>query len=1107
MAFGNQHKRHAGAGTIARSSSADRRRLAFEPLEDRRLLAVFTVDNLSDSGPGSLREAITQANVTDAADVIEFSVTGTIDIASQLPTITRSLTINGPGADLLTIDAGGGATSAPGDGYSILLINSGTPAPINVTLRGLTLTGGDAVNNFEAGAIRNFEKLTVIDSYLTGNISSDGDGGAIVNQVNGSLKVIGSTIANNTADRWGGGISNLGSLSLVNSTISGNTAALGGGIYNRADLGTVTITSSTITGNSANLAGGMRALGTEHVISSIIAGNSAPSGPNLQGGLETNANNLIDIDPLIGPLADNGGTTPTHALLPGSPALDAGAFPAPVHVYELNNSFADANGGPSLVPNGGTLTATGYDFQPDQGLNLSGALIDSADYTIEIDFSFDGYSGYQSIINFKNLGTDNGLYSLGNALAFWNNGLAEQSPAIFTANTTYNLVLSRDSATERFAVSVDGIELWSFVDSTQQTVFDGPNNIIQFFQDNGSEEQAGFVDRIAIYDGVVEVPPYDQRGAGFDRVVGGSVDIGAYEAQQLPTGNFNGDAIVDGTDFLAWQRGFGTVDATQADGNSDDDTDVDASDLAAWQVAYGEAGLEIVGGGQPHENVQPSLGLNYLIATQGIFPSNDLAFPQDGTPILGQVTLFAGNFEPQGWEFADGELLPIAQNQALFSIIGTTYGGNGTTNFALPDLRGRTTLGEGNGPGLTARLLGEMTGVETVTLTQSQLPNHSHSLPGPISPTDSTGNGVAHENMQPSLGMHYLISSVGLFPVRDGFGPFHGGYFGAVTTFAGDSFFTSSPSAPSLDGQLVNISTNPALFSILGTTYGGDGRVTFALPDLRGRSPLHDSNAVRLGQRVGTEKVALTTANLPSHDHELPGTEAASGTTGNGTAHENRQPSLALNYVINLQGDFPSPSGPFSSASIGAINVFAGNFAPQGSAFLDGQLLSIAQHQALFSILGTTYGGDGRTTFALPDLRGRTPVGMGQGAGLTNRNLGDPFGASTVSITVDEIPAHSHDVTPPPSVAQATALSADLVDAALATEWISPANKVADEVLQPTNLAEGNFPNRATWRSLATLSTRLPANPARSVEAISDVNEAEDAVWLAGELLERVFDA
>jgi microcystin-dependent protein len=105
------------------------------------------------------------------------------------------------------------------------------------------------------------------------------------------------------------------------------------------------------------------------------------------------------------------------------------------------------------------------------------------------------------------------------------------------------------------------------------------------------------------------------------------------------------------------------------------------------------------------------------------------------------------------------------------------------------------------------------------------------------------------------------------------------------------------------------------------------------------------------------------------------------------------QPYLGMNYIIALEGVFPSRSG--QNPYIGEIIMFAGNFAPRGWAFCDGQLLPIAQYQALFSLLGTNYGGDGRTTFGLPDLRGRVPVGIRTGTGLPDVRLGEQGGSAT----------------------------------------------------------------------------------------------------------------
>ena len=93
---------------------------------------------------------------------------------------------------------------------------------------------------------------------------------------------------------------------------------------------------------------------------------------------------------------------------------------------------------------------------------------------------------------------------------------------------------------------------------------------------------------------------------------------------------------------------------------------------------------------------------------------------------VGEIRMFGGNFAPTGWALCNGQLLPINQNQALFSLLGTQYGGDGRTNFALPNLQGRTAMDQGQGPGLTQRDMGEQSGAETVTLTQQQMPAHTH---------------------------------------------------------------------------------------------------------------------------------------------------------------------------------------------------------------------------------------------------------------------------------------------------------------------------------------------------------------------------------------------
>ena len=172
-------------------------------------------------------------------------------------------------------------------------------------------------------------------------------------------------------------------------------------------------------------------------------------------------------------------------------------------------------------------------------------------------------------------------------------------------------------------------------------------------------------------------------------------------------------------------------------------------------------------------------------------------------PFIAEIRIFAGNFAPRNWAFCDGQLLPVSQNTALFSLIGTTYGGDGRTTTALPDLQGKAPMHPGHGPGLTSRKLGEKLGAETVTLTEAQIPSHSHtaranssagnpgagpnqnnslgrSRGGDIYQSDTaanlidmateavstTGGTQAHENMQPFLTMNYIIALEGLYPSR-----------------------------------------------------------------------------------------------------------------------------------------------------------------------------------------------------------------------------------------------------------------------------------------------------------------------------------------------------
>jgi microcystin-dependent protein len=166
-------------------------------------------------------------------------------------------------------------------------------------------------------------------------------------------------------------------------------------------------------------------------------------------------------------------------------------------------------------------------------------------------------------------------------------------------------------------------------------------------------------------------------------------------------------------------------------------------------------------------------------------------------PYVGEIRLFAGNFAPAGWAFCNGQLLPISENETLFQLIGTTYGGDGQSTFAMPDLRGRVPIHQGTGAGLSPRIVGEMGGSESVALTINQISNHTHAFlastaPGTQSnPAGSVlgaspsvtlyleegptvnlnpaaiaplGGSQPHSNLQPFQCINYIISLFGIFP-------------------------------------------------------------------------------------------------------------------------------------------------------------------------------------------------------------------------------------------------------------------------------------------------------------------------------------------------------
>jgi CSLREA domain-containing protein len=287
--------------------------------------------NTNDAGPGSLRQAILDANANAGADTINFDTVGvfatpqTITLTSGQLEITDDLTISGTGADRLTI-AGSGAA------FRIFSVNS--PATV---ISGLLITGG---NDPEGAGIRNYGNLTLntctVDSNRGKNQSLQPEGGGIYNS--GTLTINSSTISRNRAYA-AAGVLNKGTLAVNNSTFFENVATFAGAVFSDQ---TLTINNSTISDNRAGTGGGIYTTGgTVTLLSTIVANNSAAHGNDIQGTVTGNyclvedpngasisgTNNITGVDPMLASPALNGGSTETIALLLGSPAIDKGKNP------------------------------------------------------------------------------------------------------------------------------------------------------------------------------------------------------------------------------------------------------------------------------------------------------------------------------------------------------------------------------------------------------------------------------------------------------------------------------------------------------------------------------------------------------------------------------------------------------------------------------------------------------------------------------------------------------------------------------------------------------------------------------------------------------------
>ena len=458
--------------------------------------------------------------------------------------------------------------------------------------------------------------------------------------------------------------------------------------------------------------------------------------------------------------------------------------------------------------------------------------------------------------------------------------------------------------------------------------------------------------------------------------------------------------------------------------------------LKAWAIVSGVLALSATsagaveftgttGGGARFSNMQPSLVLGEYVHTSnngGYYPTSfGNTFGDPG--YIGQIRTFGYSSVNYFASPAGGQILAInAGTSAAASILQNLYGGDNRTTFALPNLGGAIAVGAGTSAVGSAGIytVGDAFGQNFTTLAAAQMPAHDHDLPGGEQ-TGVAGGGAAIDNRQASLAITYGIVANGYYQQGGG----GGGFIGEIQAFAGNFVPNGLLAA---DGQLLRAADYPPLFSLIGLTYSreGDPSATFRLPDLTGRTAVGASSLsdathqlIAPGGQIGTNSVTLTEANLPSHTHT-----ADAGTTtaaaGNGQGFSTAQPSEGINYIINISaGVLPTRDREpvRDDYMLGEVTIYAGfaNRLPTGWALADGSLLSVADNQALYSLLGNTYGGD-KVMFALPDLRGRTVVGAGLRDGVAYVP-GQVLGSSSVQLATANLPAHAHSLADAPIAA------------------------------------------------------------------------------------------
>jgi microcystin-dependent protein len=355
-----------------------------------------------------------------------------------------------------------------------------------------------------------------------------------------------------------------------------------------------------------------------------------------------------------------------------------------------------------------------------------------------------------------------------------------------------------------------------------------------------------------------------------------------------------------------------------------------------------------IGLGEKKQGQIQAQGMSYYIAFDGAMPTVWGDIVQD-KPYIGQIMPYPSDLQPSGWLRADGSVLPVSEYPELFDVIGDTYGGDGETNFAVPDLRARVPVGVGT--------------IQDATIPS---PSEGKSMVPLIS---SMALGEVVQGQFEALGVNFMIAREGNYPQRDG-ADTSSPLVGEIRIFAGDVI----PSGWVVcDGSMLPInSQNLPLYSVLGTTYGGDGQAHFNLPDFRARAPMHVGD-------IDVDSPPDWTENQIPLVESMGRGDVASGQIG----------TLGIRIGIARTGLFPSTGGDVAAGGtlIGQTLMFGGVFMPGGWYpadggwyFVDAMDFNFDEEPALYFLLGKSFGYRPRgelEEFRLPDLGASVPVGRG----------------------------------------------------------------------------------------------------------------------------------